>query len=279
MREETPHDRSRPEETDDIVVEGKGTVALGDAEDVLAAVPGCLESFSSSIEPAVRSCLVKSAAAQLQRVARSKSRAVLHLPNHLDWLLATRFTREDTRQIRYVVETFYNVEPVHAVMTACALEWVTGRLVEVQVSDQRQCARMSAVVNGRIELADDRNPPDCLLPFVGRRGRPCHSFFRALAVWPDYLDRVGDDLDRFVKADEFALAVETLREAARGMCRDLPVSNRPPGLHGNCSDLRDTLDRCLSLSCEVILICCSLRRGFINAEKDARSRGANPDQS
>ncbi len=275
MREGTPRNESRPEEPEYAAVQGKGTVALGDATDVLAAVPGRLESFSSSMHPALRACLVESGAERLRSAGRRESHAVLHFPDHLDWLLRAGFTREDIRQVRYVVEAFYNVEPIHALLTACALEWVAGRNTAAEVSGERQCpGRVSTVVDGRIELVDDCNPPGCLLQFVGRWERPCHSLFRALAVWPGYLARVGDDIERFVKADAYTLAVETLRETARRLCGKMPVLGRTTDLNADCDDLGDTLDRCLSLSCEVILICSSLRRMFVNAERGARSRGA-----
>ena len=272
MREETPRNESRPAESEYGAAQGRGAAALGDAESVLAAVPGCLESFSSSMQEVLQSCLVESAAEELRRLAQRKSNAGLHFPDHLDWLVRTGFIREDTRQIRYVVEEFCRVEPVHALLTACALEWVARRLTAPEVSREQQCLHQTSVtVNGRIELVDDSTSPDCLLQFAGRWDRPCHSLFRALAVWPTYLGRVGDDLEQLVKADEFDLAVETLRETAKGLCGSLPFSGNGTGFDTNLTNLGDALDRCLSLSCEALIICVALRRMFILAERNARS--------
>ncbi|MCL5102759.1 MAG: hypothetical protein M1133_01415 [Armatimonadetes bacterium] len=160
--------------------------------------------------------------------------------NYLDWLRERGHSREDARQIRYLVEVYYDVEPVYAIL-ASLLHRHRPRAWDHFI-DSINC------------LDADR-----------QHGRLIHRFHKALAAWPDYAQLVREEVigaDAYPEAIRATLAdIETLSGAIplhKGTKEEKP---RP-----KCTSI------CLSASASVITLTSMLRRGFIAAEIAARDR-------
>ena len=283
MRGTKPSRNSWPDDGEAAIAEIRRRTkcaVVGDAVRVLAAVPGCLESFLSSLRPTFESGRVESAADQLREVGATEAESTLSFSDHLQWLSDRDYGQEDARQIRYVVEVFYNVEPVRAVLAAGATAWLEsttqspGDLGSECVREETQ-----ADLTGQIQFVDESHLPECLSPFVDRWGGPCHLFLKALAIWPAYVDHVWIELGPALERAEYARAVAAVREAAECVSRELPISAFKPDLCARCRAAIPSLKRCLRASCHVLVLSCALRRMFIRAETDARSRRAEMGDS
>jgi hypothetical protein len=99
---------------------------------------------------------ILAAAERLRRQVLLLARKSVRLPDHLAWLDDHGFSREDSRQIRYVVEVFHNIEPLSAVLLALGVR-PGGWWLRIPIA-----------------LVEDDGSPST------------HPFFRALAVWPEY---------------------------------------------------------------------------------------------
>lgn len=228
----------------------------GEIIDLLASKPGCLQSFWSSIEPAFTSCHVRSAAKELRYAAAIEVKNKIHLPNHLDWLYENEYNREDTRQIRYIVEAFSNLEPVFAVLAALALKWLENSGTQPNiVHSECDCSGTDPAFIAPISLADGLHSQ-------------VHKFYKALSVWPCYARKVLDDSAGYI---------DTFEDSVAGLLRQLKklADNIPMQLYDDIyiayrDELKDSICRCMVESCEVILLSSSLRRMFIKAETDAR---------
>lgn len=243
-----------------------------EALNLLASMPGCLEPFWFSLTPALDARAVHVAANELRRTSSQSIRDGIRLPDHLARLSECGYSREDRRQVQYVVEAFYNLEPVFAVLAAAALEWLAGGTGGT--ARPLPAARFEPTCpafSGRISLADEDE-----VRALGVRGcgeeRSIHPLYRALAVWPRYLCKVCEDLsseaNRHTCAEAAAALARTMeflpvRPLARSASVPLEVDvDRAIGL----------IRRCLAASFDAIVIATALRRTFIKAEIAGRAR-------
>lgn len=228
---------------------------------LLANTPDCLQSFWSSIEPAFTSCYVRSAADELRNAAALEVKNSVRLPNHLQWLYEQGHSHEDTRQIRYVIEAFYNAEPMFAILAALAMKWL-------ECSDiQSDIVHSECDWNGThptfitpIYLSGENGG----IPF----GTHIHKFHKALNAWPCYARKVSNDFVNHKNAleDSSVRLIQLLEKL---------TDNMPMGVYDNVQiadrkELNESARRCIKTSCEVILLTSSLRRMFIKAETEAR---------
>ena len=166
----------------------------------LAQLQGCFEAFWVSVEPVFDSCLIRSAADELRRRASEIVQTTLCFPDHLAWLTAQNFSREDIRQIRYIIESFYNLEPVFAVLGAIARRWAEGAFRETIGPSEDVRAKPDRCGVCRCDPAR-RQPesrwrnPDTWSDFFPGELPP---FYKALAIWPDYLEKLRADLTEVV---------------------------------------------------------------------------------
>ena len=232
------------------------TVA-GEIIDVLANVPGCLESFWTSIEPAYTSCYVRTSANALRHAASLEAKSHFKLPNHLTWLHEHEFTREDIRQIEYVTEAYYNAEPRFAILAALALKWLNG------CHTQSDLACSECDWNGThptfmspISLTEQSSEINT------------HKYYRAISIWPGYSQQVSDDFAnlRMSSQDSLLRLLMTIDKLIENIPfrqdNDVPIENS--------FELKSSIHHCLIASCEVILVTSALRRMFIKAETGAR---------
>ncbi len=237
----------------------------------LAQLQGCFEAFWVSVEPVFDSCLIRSAADELRRRASEIVQATLCFPDHLAWLTAQSFSREDIRQIRYIVESFYNLEPVFAVLCAIARRWADGAFGET-MAPRRTCERSltDAAFAGAIQFADNQvtlRNPDAWSDFFPGELPP---FYKALAIWPDYLEKLRADLTEVVNVYRYDRAAQTLFSELDTISGAISPS------HGSCNHavngMEETTRWCTMRSCEVVIVSSALRRMYTKAEIGARMR-------
>lgn len=283
MGETKPGWNTSPEDAQSAIAEicrRTKCAVVGDAVSALAAIPGCLESFLSSMRPAFDSCRLESAARWVRDVGAAEAESVVRFSDHLRWLADRDYSQDDTRQIRYIVEAFCNVEPVHAVLAASAEAWLDGA-TQSPVSLDTECVaeETKADFTAEIRFVDGDGPLACLSPFDDRWGSPRHSFLRALAIWPPYVDRVWAELDPVLESAEYARAVSKIREGAERVSREMPISAIEPDLRAQYGTVIPYLKQCLNASCHVLVVCSALRSMFVAAEIDARSRRSTTNDS
>jgi hypothetical protein len=161
----------------DMLLRRIGSVFAGDILHTLASHRGCLELFCQSIRHALDTNHIHYAASQLRNSIELR---LAPCPDHLSYL-AAKYSREQARQIKYVVEVFYKLEPVFAILTALARRWITRQYggdtpVDLPDMDIPMCL-------GKIDFLDESHS-------AGAQ----HSFYRALAKWPDYAVMVKDNI-------------------------------------------------------------------------------------
>lgn len=276
MRRTLPSQLFRPEQYWGFLGRSTGTHQDGVAAElfrVLTSVPGCLEEFWSTIEPAFRAGLIQTAARKVFTTASLVVRDTACLPDHLKWLDESGVSREYNRQIRYVIETYYHIEPCQAVLAAVAHRWILG------LSSSSLAARVMSAddytepcFTGAVEVIGKNETPSCLKPIADKYGRPVHSFFRALAVWPDYLQKAWEDLGPFQRGVVYPAVMADLQNAVDDASRRIPICRDVPAFGLGPYDIAGSIQQCIDHSCEVILCAAALRRMFIRAETLARNK-------
>ena len=237
--------------------------------DVLRATPSPLDARLLGLESLFDSCLIRTSADMLRDEADRLSSNHIELRGHLDWLAGNGSSREQSRQVRYVVETFHILEPVLAIVAAAARELLSGRPFARGI-------RGTGCPPGPITLAADidfaaESKAAALFRGIAREGAP-HAFLRALAVWPDYVGKVRQDL-----SDDHRAALARIGAELRSWVGQL-VFQSGSGVNERNSagspGLLRALDDCVEASCDVIPLIAALRRGLIQDEIRARQRRA-----
>lgn len=227
----------------------------GEIIDLLASVPGCLESFWTSIEPAYTSCYVRTSANELLHSASLEAKSNFHLPNHLTWLQEHEYSREDTRQIRYVVEAFYNSEPRYAILAALALKWLCDTQSDLTCSEC-DWSGTHPTFNSPISLAEQSSVNNT------------HKFYRAISIWPGYSQQVSEEFSSQLRSSEDSLL--RLMMILDKLINNIPIRPSNDISIEDSLDLKCSIHHYLIASREVILLTSALRRMFIKAETEAR---------
>jgi hypothetical protein len=209
------------------------------------------------VEPCCDACLVKSAAGQLQREAYKLLSDTLPLPNHLTWMYQRGFSREDCRQIRYVVETFYNLEPIFSVLSVVAWKWLLKQTGSDSLPAKSCTDFPRTIFPEPIDYAEIHKYPP-------------HPFYRAIALWSEYCDKIQSDISEGSNWILFNTAVDFLRNRVEEIASRVSASTRPYSLTQDPSPHIIPIRQCLDDSCEVIVLTCALRRSFIKAEVAGR---------
>ena len=246
--------------------------AAGKTLRLLADVPRSLEMFVLSLQSAFTFGLIRSSASQLRK-STTKDCSGLRFPDQLSWLAENGYSREDTRQIRYVVEIFHHLEPVFMVIMALAARVMktsdadagSGSWALGSVEDDVLCS-------GPIQHLDEKTYKKCLDPIFEKFGFPAHLFFRSLAVWPDFLENIWACVERSIDADEYAVASNGLHAKVNSLAARIPLSRSSCVFGDECTN--DAIENALSTSVDVMLIASSLRRAFLRTEVASRNKRA-----
>jgi len=234
---------------------------------VLASVPDCLETFWAAIEPIWESCLIRRAAEDLRKKASRLVAESILIPDQLNALASGGYTREDIRQIRYIVEVFYNLEPVFAVIAAIARVFCT-RAPGTLAQPILEC-RLSPgpVFAGTILIPDNADQLPPVFPCRHGIDQPSHSIVRALGNWPDYCRKLHEELNNPACAVPFARVTDEVRTCLDAI-GDYIVAFlspcRPRPLFGD--NIIAAVYRSMEASCEAIVLASVLRRSFIRSE-------------
>lgn len=243
-----------------------GSSVESDALSALAERPDDLAAFWAAVSPAVERSMVRCAADEIRRTADSAARQRIKLPDHLAWLTASGCSREDARQIRYVIEAFYHLEPAFAVLSAAAAKWAeSGSVGSWMVPQQPNRPEAPVFIPGLIDF-----PPTRSEGRFDDYSAPPHPLVRALAVWPDYLRKALSDLEFAAKPEALQEAAVMLYSTIELLVARLPVSAAASTAHRPLLVTR--MRRCLEASLEAVVVACALRRGFIRGEVSARNR-------
>lgn len=276
MRRTLPSQLFRPEQCGGFSGRITGTHQGGVANElltILSSTPGCLEEFWSAIEPAFNAGIIHQAAKEIRSTVSLIIRDAAHLPDHLKWLDEQEFSREDNRQIRYIVEMFFHAEPCQAVLAAVAYRWILGMSSScLAVSTPRYDGHTMPRFDGTIKVTGDNTIQPCLSPVIARFGLPVHSFFRAVAVWPDYLHQAWADLDILRCDTVYPAMLADVKQSVDDAGRRIPVCKGVSIFSLKILDVARLLQQYLDVSCEVILYVAALRRMFIRSETLARNR-------
>jgi hypothetical protein len=241
-----------------------GCTIESDALSTLAEQPEELTAFWTAIRPAIQHSIVRSAADEVRRTADNFARQRPLLPDHLSWLAEHGHSREDARQIRYVVEAFYNLEPLFAMLAASAAKWaVSDSVGPWMVPRTPDHARTPAWFTGAVNLAARAAAPIGAVPAD-------HPLARALAIWPDYMDKALHDLEAAASRTGMVEAATMLHSIVDLLTGHIPLMS--DGCVAQGTALAEQMKSCLSASLEATVVACMLRRGFIRSETAARNR-------
>lgn len=247
-----------------------GTGIAPEFTQVLAAAPERVDSLWSCIQPVVDEGRLSHASDPIRMRAGKLAAKAITFPDHLQWLCSRGFTREDCRQVRYVVEVFHHLEPVSAILAAISALWASGAcpggLSKNGARTRESC--FPCFCGDICLLENDLVPLRLRFPITNVPGFVHHPFCRALAVWPEYAEQVCSTLASASGSGEWRAGVDDL------YCASLEVARKMMGEFRNhewvCADSSNTLLACVRRSCEVMLAVCGLRRMFIHAETAAR---------
>lgn len=251
-----------------------GSNIESDLLSALASVPGCLETFWAAIEPIWDSCLIRRAAEDLRKKTSRLAAESIRIPEQLDQLASDGYTREDIRQIRYVVEAFYNLEPVFAVIAAIA-QAICTRPPSTAVQPVLVECRISPgpVFAGTIFIPDDAGQLPQVFPCRHEIDQHPHPIIRALGNWPDYCQKLHEELNNPACAVPFAQVTDEVC-ASLDAIGDYIVTflspSRPRPSFGN--DIRAAIYHSAEDSCAAMVLSSVLRRSFIRSEILGRRR-------
>ncbi|MCE5197614.1 MAG: hypothetical protein ABFD54_10935 [Armatimonadota bacterium] len=250
----------------DILYRKIGSSVVGEIFDLPARASDCDNGFRELLANALDEGHIHDAASSLRENALLVARASFPMRYHFDWLKERGFSREDIRQIRYVVEMFHNIEPVFAIIAALARRWSSGT---ARKTPQRHTSRRTQLITRAVFihpplLHDPYEHLPCLEPALRRHAEPIHQFYRALAIWPDYMQKMWDDLGGCVGMDS---AISGLDARADALASRIPFTHsRDDADHSDMC----WINRCCTVSLEVSLIASALRHGFTRDETAKR---------
>lgn len=245
-----------------------GCTFQGQVFNHLIAHPELLQAFVAAIQPLYNSRYIHGCAAELMRSVDTSNNPET-ATDYLSWLVSNGGSREDIRQIQYVVETFYNLEPVFAVLTATCGEWLSCESWEecVPVPD---CEPIYSGLPGHIELVSTSDIPVRFLQAYTPDGH-IHVLHRALAVWPWFALKLADDcgIETRQSLDRTASALWSRAVRLGASCASrMPA---PPRQEATCRLLSD-LDDCLWSSCDAIALAAMLRDCFVSSWRKTAGR-------
>lgn len=244
---------------EDILRRMRGVVK-GEVFDLLGSVPGCLEAFWLALRPALDCYRIESAAASLREYCSTIIPNIARLPDELKWLKESGYSREDIRQIRYVTEVFYGMEPVLIIVSAIAYRWLEGKTpVVARARDICGEPVISARFFGEIEYADSAKS-------IGCYERPNHPFYKALGVWPEFVLKVHGDMEPAILDHKYSESVSSTREITEELAGNIPILKYTRDSGINWHRLLSSLDNCIEASAEVVILSSILRQAFIRSE-------------
>ncbi len=229
--------------------------------DIISSSPGCVSSFMECFGSAFKHGDIYAASERLKMSAVAISRLIPLISDHLRWLYDEDYSREDIRQIRYVVEVFHNIEPIFAEIAAYFELWCSSRSFgkgsKLSTTSQQRVKYL-----GGIEFPSEIECQSQAISSIDLRGLPLHPFYRALSLWPRYLDKVVGDI---VNIDILSEARKQIADTARHLAKTVNIDDECCDFGDKYRYLEIPVASALEVSCEVIIISTIIRRGFISA--------------
>ncbi|MEN6355670.1 MAG: hypothetical protein ABFD83_01150 [Armatimonadota bacterium] len=237
----------------DVVTRRIGSSFAGDILRILASHKGCLESFWQSISLSFETNHIQYAAARLRN---GIDMGISPCADHLSYL-AGRYSREQARQIKYVVEVFYVLEPVFAILATLAQRWIARQFCfDTPASDH-------------VSHCDDSDIPMCLGEIDFQSIEAPHLFYSALAKWPDYAAMVRNEIENTCDfAEHASLAVREAQSLSEDITLSAPES-------AYCIDkgvMTRSIEQSSEMSAKVMVTATMLRKGFLIHEGGEREK-------
>lgn len=208
----------------------------GELVRALAARLDCIESFYESIRRSLEDSLIHKAAEKLRQTAYLFPITALECTSPFHSFQG----REEVRQIKYVVEVFYYLEPVFAILAALAERWIAeGFNLELLSEERDDCTSFMPIGFDNFELVGTLNTS--------------HTFYRTLTACS-------------YKIDADNAICNLLIAKARSLSHDitlLPVQH-PHGIDKPA--LEDEITGSLKMSAATLVKTSVLRKVFIANE-------------
>ena len=182
-------------------------------EVVLELLANRRDGLADRLRSALSSDEFVSATTAIRRRSEAASWYALSLSNHIIWLAENDFTREDTRQVRYLTEIIYSQEPANVLILALALR----------------------AMDGSWPVA------------YGPRGRA-----EFLAEWPEYQAMVRSEIWVSIQTGEYERAISFVRDRVQDLSEVMTLKRCAAGYPALISFIEDSIGQsceCLILSC------------------------------
>lgn len=236
---------------------------------LLGYKPQHVDAIAAAIQTNGTFNLIRSSAAYLCRNAFKNIDSYIHLSDHMSWLINNDYSREDIRQIRYIAEVFHYIEPVFILMAAF-FEYVMQRHESNEsVSRLPECEEIKILLTGPVDYVCEDNIPYCINAICDRYGTPLHMFYRALAIWPDFLKHIWDELEVDLNTVAYAIEANDINRQAFVLASKIPISYCFQVK--NEIDCMSTIDDIMHLSTEIAVVSSAMRRVFIKTEVALRN--------
>lgn len=193
--------------------------------------PCCVDLVQDFISSQFDLSRVELAAKELRLRALGRARESGLGSNHLSWLSDHGFSREDTRRISFLVEVFYDVEPVVAIITALVI---------------------------RFDSDISREPVTL----------PPHRFYRELSAWPEYARFVRDEI---MISNTFTNLVKSTLYDIEALASEIPSSDDEAIDSDSDGILSPCAEAFLTESANVISLTSILRPGLISDEESGNN--------
>jgi hypothetical protein len=177
----------------------------------------------------------------------------------------------ELKQVEAVLDVFHFVQPQELLLCAALAEaWERPRVggqgrPDARVTSEREAAHLATSV-------DFVSPGAGLLPEVAEllQIAAAPELYRAIAVWPSYLEAVWDELQHVAAYPPFRRRGRALyyyaRSSSRFLAEPLEASREALAAQGLSEDdlatVQATLDAALPALATMMMHCCAMRRGL-----------------
>ncbi len=177
-------------------------------------------------------------------------------------------------QILYVAESFYNLEPVFAVIATIA-QFICTNSPSATAQPVSECRLSpSPIFTGTIIIPENVDQLLQMLPRRREPDQPPHPIVRALGSWPDYYQKLYEELSNPAVAVPFAKVTDETLAYLNAIGEHIFAfinPYRPRPFFGD--KIRAIVCNSAEDSCKAGVLASVLRRSFIKAEiRDRRQR-------
>ena len=222
------------------ILKHTGNSATVEVLNALAPVSEILELCQGLAYPERDFSLLLSNSDAVKATAAAVVGCMTIMPDGLPWPGSSQYSREDCRQIRYIIEVYCSIAPIVAVTAATAMRWL-GKPEAQHVYRHAEC------------LQDTQ-----------------HRFFSSLLNWPVYLKSTVDYVESAGDSVEFADAWEQVKAAAEHASRSVPFADN--NIRCSSPELISEVHKYFDQSCSLVVLVSALKRVLVREESDQRSR-------